>query len=254
MRSGLALLGLLAATLMGSIVLRLSAPETADVADLAAPRRPPLVAAVAGIRGDEADAARRILARPLFNPDRRPVPGAAGAAAAGPASPPRLAGILVTPDGRKAIFAVDNRSVVVREGGRIGGFLVTRIADAEVTVAGLAGPLSLRPSYTPADSAASAGRPSAAGTEAGFNANPAPSGLDILRNAARQASPAAAGQTSSPSAAAGQTSAPPVPGQEQTGIGGGPPAVPAQIGPLALPPVVLSPVPRLVVPESIPSR
>jgi general secretion pathway protein N len=81
------------------------------------------------------------LARPLFNPDRRPVAVAeAGSNAA--AGLPRLSGIMITEAGRRAIFAATGagKPQVVEEGGTVGGNLVRSISVEEVVLLGPDGP------------------------------------------------------------------------------------------------------------------
>ena len=94
-----------------------------------------------------------ILARPLFNPDRRPeAPGTTPAPAApGRVEPPRLAGILMTPTGRSAIFATadaNGRGTVVREGGTVGAWQVETIHAGDVQLAGPNGRLTVRPTFS----------------------------------------------------------------------------------------------------------
>ena len=97
-----------------------------------------------------ADQARRseaaVLARPLFNPDRRPI-GQAPAASREDAGLPRLSGILITPNGRSAIFAPagGGKPAVVAEGGSLGGYVVRTISLDEVVLAGPDGSHSLSP-------------------------------------------------------------------------------------------------------------
>ncbi len=89
-----------------------------------------------------------MLARPLFNPNRRPVPGADGSAGAGSDALPRLAGVIVGPGGRRAIFApAEGRPVVVAEGGRIGRYVVRSIVPGQVTLADAERQLVIRPSH-----------------------------------------------------------------------------------------------------------
>jgi hypothetical protein len=209
-------LGLVGAGLALVIGLQLAFSGGPEVPDLAAPRRPSPLAdpRPAGGEGRGQDSLGRALARPLFSADRRPAverEGASGAQTAPPEAP-RLAGILVTAEGRHAIFAAGDRSVVVSEGESIGGFRITGISGEQVSIVGPQGTRILRPSFLPASpEGATRGGPTA-GTEAAFNANLAPSGLDILRNAARQAAvPTPVG-----------TLPPPVPGAEQTGVGAAP--------------------------------
>ncbi len=200
----LLLWGLLGATLLAVIAVELIDAPADQVPNLAAPRRPQ-AAGAAVPTGPNREWIAQSLARPLFAPDRRPAPEAAGPGLSGP---PRLTGIMITPAGRSAIFVAGERQLVVQVGGVIGAFTVRDIAEQQVMLTGPSGPLVLRPSFG-ADGAPTG---AAAGTAAAFNADVAPSGLDILRNAARQAPPV-------PGAAA------PQPGVEQTG-GGGPPAQP----------------------------
>lgn len=97
--------------------------------------------------GQAAAWAATLLARPPFSPDRRP-PGPGAAAPALPDAPlPRLTGILVTPEGRSAIFAGQPQPTVVREGGILGRFSVQRIEPGQVILAGPDGPRILRPAF-----------------------------------------------------------------------------------------------------------
>jgi hypothetical protein len=100
------------------------------------------------------------LARPLFNPDRRPV-AAAGAGSDGAAALPRLSGIMITSAGRRAIFAATGvgKPQVVLEGGTIGGNLVQSITLGEVVLIGPDGRHSLHPTYDGARPAAAIAPP-----------------------------------------------------------------------------------------------
>ncbi len=94
--------------------------------------------------------AATILARPLFSPGRRPP--AAAAAAPGAAAPtlPRVAGIMVTPAGRRAIFAEKGtKPLVLGEGGQVSGFTVQSIQAGQVTVRGPEGVRVLSPTFDP---------------------------------------------------------------------------------------------------------
>lgn len=88
------------------------------------------------------------LARPLFSPGRRP-PAAATPAAAGAApSLPRIAGVVVTPAGRRAIFAMKGaKPLVVGEGGQVAGFTVESIRAGEVVLRGPEGERVLTPTF-----------------------------------------------------------------------------------------------------------
>lgn len=137
-----------------------------------------------------------ILARPLFTPDRRPV--AVAAVVGGPPAPglPRLAGVMVTPSGRRAIFAGANatdKPLALAEGGRIGAFTVSRIEDGAVTVLGPDGARVVRPSFATGSEAAAIEKavpPAADGARLQL-LGASPSGLDLLRNAPNTPLPAA---------------------------------------------------------------
>ncbi len=88
------------------------------------------------------------LARPLFVPDRRPVPqAAAGVDVVG--GWPRLSGIIIMSAGRRAIFdgPSGGKPDVVAEGARVGRYLVQSISVGEVVLVGPDGRHSLRPSF-----------------------------------------------------------------------------------------------------------
>jgi hypothetical protein len=87
----------------------------------------------------------QILARPLFNPDRRPVE-------AGVRGLPRLTGIVVAGSQRVAIFAgpSNGRPVLAQTGAHIGAYEVRGIADEGVTVVGPTGTSLVRPAFDPA--------------------------------------------------------------------------------------------------------
>ena len=188
------LLGLVGAVLAASIAHQLDNGTVRD--PISAIGRPALPAAAVPPGtpvGDAVATGERvatILARPLFSPDRRPPASIAGDPSSGGAEPPRLAGILVQRAERRAIFAgvEEGRPLVLREGDRLGPFTVQEITPAQVTVLGPAGPRVLRPSF---DGSTAAARPAgpATGTEMPFVRLPTPSGMDILRNAARLAPP-----------------------------------------------------------------
>ncbi|MBV9735700.1 MAG: hypothetical protein JO209_07295 [Acidisphaera sp.] len=91
-----------------------------------------------------------ILARPLFSVSRRPAQESPVAADQTASALPRVAGVLVGPSQRIAIFAAadgQNKPTVVAEGDRVAGFLVRSIAPGEVTLLGPQGTRVLRPSF-----------------------------------------------------------------------------------------------------------
>lgn len=86
------------------------------------------------------------LARPLFDPRRRPTASDGHQVAAGL---PHLTGVLIGPSERLAFFldAVRNKSHVVREGDTIGAHVVHSIRPGETIVIGPGGHRVLRPSF-----------------------------------------------------------------------------------------------------------
>jgi hypothetical protein len=96
-----------------------------------------------------------ILARPLFRADRRPAPADAhGGASSGP-DLPRLTGILLSSDGRKAIFQPPGkeRAIVVEVGEIVGDWRVQDIAADAVTLTGPGGTRRLEPKFAAASNA-----------------------------------------------------------------------------------------------------
>jgi hypothetical protein len=88
-----------------------------------------------------------ILARPLFAPARRPPAGAATTEE----GLPRLAGVIIGPDIRRAIFApAKGSATVVTEGGRTAGYDVHAIGPNEVILSGPDGEHRLRTGYAKA--------------------------------------------------------------------------------------------------------
>ena len=94
-----------------------------------------------------------ILARPLFNPTRRPVAAPEAVASAVAAAPvlPRLTGVLVSKTRSSAIFAgpPEGKSIVATEGGWIGRYQVQSIRAGEVTLSSPDGTAILRPTFAP---------------------------------------------------------------------------------------------------------
>jgi hypothetical protein len=90
-----------------------------------------------------------VLARPLFSPDRRP-PSESSVVEGNPIPDglPRLAGVMVGPFGRSAIFAIDGGTpVVLREGGRVNAWTVRLIRAGEVELEGPGGTRTVHPSF-----------------------------------------------------------------------------------------------------------
>lgn len=149
MRIGMLGLGFLAATL-GALIVMESAPNSLTAPGRAAARPSLPLATLASGLGDAKQVqawVATILARPLFEPSRRP-PSIAATVGSGP-SFPRLAGIVITPHRREAIFAVPGKKepVVVTAGSRLAGVLITAIENDEVSVSDEHGTRKIRPSF-----------------------------------------------------------------------------------------------------------
>ncbi|CAH2601857.1 conserved protein of unknown function [Rhodovastum atsumiense] len=71
----------------------------------------------------------------------------APAAAAGVTPPPRLAGILIWPGERRAIFDVDGESVVLGPGERLAGYTIEQITAQAVTLVTARDRWILRPNH-----------------------------------------------------------------------------------------------------------
>jgi hypothetical protein len=85
------------------------------------------------------------LARPLFQPDRRPV---ITADANQSTSLPRLSAILIVGGARAAVFAADGQKPqVVSTGGTIAGYRLERIAPDSVELFGPDGDLTVHPQF-----------------------------------------------------------------------------------------------------------
>ena len=140
----LAVLTLLAACLSAAALLQLDAnPAVRPVDAAASPGVGPTVTAAKANAADPDQQAwvTTVLGRPLFAPTRRPPPAAV--AQGGDLSDlPRLAGILISPFGKLAIFATGGaaRPVAAGEGGRVGEWSVQSIADGQVVLRGADGP------------------------------------------------------------------------------------------------------------------
>ncbi len=138
MRRPLLLLGLLAAMLTAALALELrdttpAGPPAPDARAAQGPAPAPAIGDAASPERTQALAAA-ILARPLFEQDRRPVAATqAGPVADGEA---RLAGIMISPDRRVAIFAPADggKPSVLGEGAALGPLTVRSIAPGAVTV------------------------------------------------------------------------------------------------------------------------
>jgi len=98
------------------------------------------------------------LARPLFAPDRRPR-AAAKVAARAPAVLPRLTGVLIYGDNRRAFFAgVDGaKAGPTSEGAEVADFRIQKIEAGQVVLLGADGVRVVRPTFDPRTAAGLAG-------------------------------------------------------------------------------------------------
>ena len=91
------------------------------------------------------------LARPLFSPTRRPPASAPGEAAGDTdLAGNRLAGIVIEPDRRLAIFAVTGaKALTLTEGESVDGWQIESITPTEVSLVGRSGGKTLQPTRDP---------------------------------------------------------------------------------------------------------
>ena len=147
---------LLAATLAWELgAFSATAPMTATPPPAVVAERP------AEAQDHTAEWVTTILERPLFSPSRQP-PGEVsdGATSRTPDGLPRLAGVVVGPFGRSAIFAVEGRKpLVVTEGAHVSAWTVSSIAVGSVQVSGPGGVLTLHPSFQSSSAAAATPTP-----------------------------------------------------------------------------------------------
>jgi hypothetical protein len=160
------LLALIAVALAGLIAIELTLPsgDTAEVT--AAPEAPTSDAGDAQQGGESpSDFATTALARPLFRADRHAVPtGDQEALSTAPVDLPRLTGILMSDDLKRAIFAPDgaDKAIVVAEGENVGDWRVQEIAADSVTMVGPDGTRRLRPKFAANQAPPTPGTPDAA--------------------------------------------------------------------------------------------
>lgn len=146
------LLGLLAATLMGTVVLEVTDrddPMLVVEQSTASVAAPPLLAVVA-LHGpdDRPRRVERMLARPLFSQNRRP-PADTPVPTASLPKLPRLTGVVVSPAGGFAIFASieGGKPIIARQGDPVGAAVIEAVAAGQVTLRGPEGILVLHPSF-----------------------------------------------------------------------------------------------------------
>ena len=97
---------------------------------------------------DTADWADTVLGRPLFTVGRKPPKSSGGGHLVANTGLPRLAGIMITPSGKWAIFAPDGaKALVLAQGGAIEDATVQTIKRDRVVVNGPKGEQVLWPTY-----------------------------------------------------------------------------------------------------------
>src|SRR5215469_396237 len=153
MNSRLVLLLLIAGCLLfGSIMFtELQSSGTEDTALAEVPSRSELAPAVRRQQNPRIDELlTAILARPLFNSTRRPPETAPTAATDSDLAGTRLAGIVIDPRRRLAIFAVNgDKPLRLGEGEAVSGWRIESITPREVSLTGPAGTKTLQPKMDP---------------------------------------------------------------------------------------------------------
>jgi hypothetical protein len=159
------LLALIAIALAGLIAIELILPSgnNPEAAGVPETQTAETDAAPQGGNSSPADFAATILARPLFRPDRHPFPTGGQEVSTAPVDLPRLTGILMSDDIRRAIFAPDgaDKAIVVAVGESVGDWRVQEIAADSVTMVGPDGTRRLRPKFAANPAPAIPGAPDA---------------------------------------------------------------------------------------------
>jgi hypothetical protein len=120
-----------------------------EIVATTAPRIPRVTHPVTGIESkDTATWAEAITARPLFTISRRPAKAKADGGPATDTGLPRLAGIMITAAGKRAIFMPDGgKPRTLREGAMLDENTIRQIRADEVLLSGPKGDIVLRPTY-----------------------------------------------------------------------------------------------------------
>jgi hypothetical protein len=172
------LLTLVAIALAGLIVVELTMPSGVETEKASAPDAVTPETTEAQQGGESpSDFATTILARPLFRPDRHPYPtNDQDTLSAVPVDLPRLTGILLSSDLKRAIFAPEgsDRPIVVAEGESVGDWRVQEIAADSVTMTGPDGTRRLKPKFAANQAPTTPGAPGAPDAAAPEPPVPAP--------------------------------------------------------------------------------
>ena len=131
---------LLFAGCVGSIGLILVGPGSTSSNSPSFERSSPATEIRAGEQGRE-------IAEPLYGPTQRPSEAASSGNAGDPRPPDvRLSGIVIEPDRRIAIFAVNGtKSVVLSEGETLNDWQIDSISSQKISLSGPAGTMTLKP-------------------------------------------------------------------------------------------------------------
>jgi hypothetical protein len=145
----LAAAGVLSVLLAGVLVWQIAAPaEHAVTIEGVVAARPAPPIALARPRDSVVEREGDLLARPLFNASRR----SASRPEAVAEDLPRLAGLLVSPSGARAIFVPPSGPALVAVAGdRVGGYVVKSISGRDITLTGPGGERVLRPTFARQD-------------------------------------------------------------------------------------------------------
>jgi hypothetical protein len=139
--------------LFGALIVAALYPDTGI--DIAPPRTAGTVEAVRAVPLPQAaeveDLLATVLARPLFSSTRRPPEIVQGESAPSPdLSDKRLAGIVIEPDRRLAIFAVNGaKPMTLSEGESVGGWRIESITPTEISLVGPSGSRTMQPTWGP---------------------------------------------------------------------------------------------------------
>jgi len=176
--STLRLLILIAVALTGLIAIELALSSGDDTDTTPAPAAQTADANTAPQdAGSPADYAMTINARPVFRADRHPYQtNDQDAISTAPVDLPRLTGILLSSDLKRAIFAPDgsDKPIVVAEGENVGDWRVQEIAADSVTMVGPDGTRRLRPKFAANAAPATPGTPDAMAQPDASEPAPAP--------------------------------------------------------------------------------
>lgn len=149
MNGTVSLLALVAVALTALIGIELFVSSGGDTESAAPQAAQTAEAAPAAETQSPSEFADTILARPLFRADRHPYATNDQDVSTAPIDLPRLTGILLASDIKRAIFAPDGseKPIVVSEGESVGSWRVQEIAPDSVTMTGPDGTRRIRPKF-----------------------------------------------------------------------------------------------------------